>query len=159
MFSITTLEKVPALDTLLNDYLPPVAKSLLSGILPSLVVMIFFSILEPLLIVLVSFAGMSSFLCVLILSGLTSKITERRRLLICVQSVNNFSVLNLWFTFLVSNVLLFSTIAATFLGAVDQLFEAVTSPIDALRLLAQALPSQATYFMNYVSVSAFPIAY
>ncbi|KAH3744510.1 early responsive to dehydration protein [Pelomyxa schiedti] len=128
LFSIATLEQIPGGKDLV-EALPASVLAILNGFLPSLVVIICFSILEPLLIFIVK------------LEGLLTNLEEKR------------TVLNLWFLFLVLNVFLVSTLANSILGALEQI-KMLVDPMAVVDMLAKALPSQSAYFMNYILMGA-----
>eukprot|EP01106_Pelomyxa_sp_JSP_P018253 TRINITY_DN816_c0_g1_i1.p1 TRINITY_DN816_c0_g1~~TRINITY_DN816_c0_g1_i1.p1 ORF type:complete len:382 (+),score=129.82 TRINITY_DN816_c0_g1_i1:1047-2192(+) len=113
--------------------LPESIVSLVVGLIPSLVIVIFFAILEPILIFMVSF----------------------QRLLTTLE--NKRTILHLWFIFLIINVLLVSCLATTIIGAWDEL-QKFANPLEVIRLLATTLPSQANYFMDYVMTSTMSAA-
>eukprot|EP01105_Mastigella_eilhardi_P002247 TRINITY_DN1271_c0_g1_i4.p1 TRINITY_DN1271_c0_g1~~TRINITY_DN1271_c0_g1_i4.p1 ORF type:complete len:855 (+),score=191.96 TRINITY_DN1271_c0_g1_i4:344-2566(+) len=97
-----------------------------SGMLPALIVIAAFAILEPLLIFLAGQMGYVTF------------------------SEAKATAHHLYFVFVIVNVLLVSAIATTFFGFIDQIWELAQKPFDVVLILAKALPAQNNYFINYV---------
>lgn len=115
--------------------LVPVVKGLIEGFLPGLVIIIFFAILVSFIITpLAKAEGQLSHLVVL------------------------RSVFNKYYLFLLFNVFLGSALASGILNVLPQV---IANPTSTVALIAQSLPQQATYFIEYVmilSLSGFTLA-
>ncbi len=115
--------------------LPPAVKSFIEGLLPTLVVIIFFAILVD-----------------YILRPLS--MLERQ----WSMAVVDRSVFNKFFLFQVFNIFLGSVLSTGFLKVLPQIIE---NPTSIINLLANALPQQAGYFTNLVmgmSMTSFALA-
>jgi len=129
--NLSTLARVPIFDWLL----PLVLKdrgttSFIEGILPSLVITIAFALVKILL----------------------SNIVLYERYVSRSNALRSFT--SKYFYLLVLNVFLASIAAGTFITLYNSVKDLVSEPLSIVRLLAQRLPSQANFFINYMAVNS-----
>jgi len=101
----------------------------ITGILPALVIMVFFEVL---------YLGLS------ILARLKGHKTRSKR---------DRGIFTIFFWFQIINIFLASLLAGTFFGIIDDIYRLALSPSEVLALLGHKLPSQVNFFINYIGMS------
>ena len=117
---------MPFLEPLLNA--SPAVKAIIEGVLPGLVIIIFFAILVSIII-----TGMIK------LEGHASLFVIRRK------------VFSAYYVFVIINIFLGSTLAG---GILKVLPAVLADPSLALELIASSIPRQANYFLSYILIIA-----
>eukprot|EP01105_Mastigella_eilhardi_P017046 TRINITY_DN3919_c0_g2_i2.p1 TRINITY_DN3919_c0_g2~~TRINITY_DN3919_c0_g2_i2.p1 ORF type:complete len:653 (-),score=129.68 TRINITY_DN3919_c0_g2_i2:1193-3151(-) len=135
LFTLSNLSSISWLSwiaTIINGMGPAVA-GFITGMLPAIIVIIAYAILEPLLLFMASKCGYAA-------------ITHA-----------NATALHWYYTFVIVNVFLVSAVATTFLGFIDQITQIASSPLDVVKILAKALPAQSSYFINYIIAGSWAV--
>ncbi|KAI9146505.1 hypothetical protein BKA69DRAFT_1045074 [Paraphysoderma sedebokerense] len=135
--SFLSLDKLAKALPFLEDVLEwsPFVRGMIEGVLPTLAVTIFFSILPILLDVISNLQGYKSY------------------------SETSLSSLNKHFYFLLFNVLLVFTVAGTIFQSVSAI---IKSPTEIVDILASSLPQVGPFFVNYMilhSLGVLPLSF
>eukprot|EP01125_Pyxidicula_operculata_P013371 TRINITY_DN4430_c0_g1_i2.p1 TRINITY_DN4430_c0_g1~~TRINITY_DN4430_c0_g1_i2.p1 ORF type:complete len:879 (+),score=125.77 TRINITY_DN4430_c0_g1_i2:286-2637(+) len=130
--NLQTLSQLEFLDFIVEwTSVNPELKSIIEGLLPQLVILGFFLLLIPLIQYVTE------------LTDYPRSRTSRTRL-----------ILRKYFVFKIVNIYMAGLLANSFFSIIDQLQDILERPLTLLDLLGTAIPTQASFFINFVVTSA-----